>query len=70
MAHFIKETLCVDSDTHKDGMILFGMEDKSKFYIANEKEDAEAIYLSFTFKDWTAIKNFIDEQFRKNHIPY
>lgn len=70
MATIIEERLFVDCNTHKDGMILFGMEDRENFYIANEKDDAEAIYLSFSFKDWEVIKKFIDEQFRKNHIPY
>ena len=66
MANFIEERLFIDCSTHQDGMILFGMEDKEKFYIANEKEDAEAIYLSFSKEDWLAIRKFIDKQFQNN----
>ena len=70
MATFIEETLFVDSVSYKDEMIQFGLEDQVHFYIKNDKEDAEAIYLTFTYEDWVIIKSFIDEQFKKNKIPF
>jgi len=63
MAHFIKEQLFVDSSKNLNDQVCFGLQDKSTFYIANNKDDAEAIYLSFSKEDWVAIKAFIDKQF-------
>lgn len=65
MANFLKEQLFVDSSNKLNDMVYFGLETPTSFYIANDKDDSEAIYLSFSKEDWDAIKNFIDEQFKK-----
>lgn len=65
MASFIKEQLFVDSSNKLNDMVCFGLETPTSFYIANDKDDSEAIYLSFSKKDWSTIKKFIDEQFKK-----
>lgn len=65
MASFIKEELFVDSGNRLNNMVSFGLETPTVFYIKNEKDDSESIYLSFTKEDWSTIKNFIDEQFKK-----
>lgn len=70
MASFIKEILYVYSKSYKDEMIAFSMGDKENFYISNDREDSDAIYLSFSYEDWVIIKDFIDNQFKKNNIPF
>lgn len=70
MAHFIKETLLVDTIENKDSMIEFGLECGESFYIANDLEDAGAIYLSFKFNDWVIIRDFIDKKFKENNLPF
>lgn len=65
MAHFIKEELFVDSGNRLDNMVSFGLETPTSFYISNNRDDSDSIHLSFTKEDWDAIKNFIDEQFKK-----
>lgn len=70
MATFVKEILLVDCKTYTDQMINFGLEDDNSFFISNDRDDSEAIYLSFSFDDWLDIKKFIDDKFREVRKPF